>query len=109
MLQLVALEVGSLLEEEDSEMIISGAVETLVEVGAMGEMNLEDVIFQGVVGVKVDEVVKAINKLEGEEEGEVALVRVLLQHSLWLDKFWWQIFDLVSLLPVCKQRNSLVL
>lgn len=41
-------------------MTISGSAETLVEVGATGEMNLEDTIFQGVVGFKVDVVVKAI-------------------------------------------------
>lgn len=60
MLQLVAREAVSLLEEEDSEMIISESAETLVEVGATGEMNLEDVIFQGVVGFKVDAVVMSI-------------------------------------------------
>lgn len=35
-------------------MTISGSAETLVEVGATGEMNLEDTIFQGVVGFKVE-------------------------------------------------------
>lgn len=70
LLQLVAGEVVSLQEEEqDTEMTISGAVEILVKVEAMVEMTLsEHVRFQGVAGVKEDEVVKVTNK----EEGEVA-------------------------------------
>lgn len=77
---MVAGEVVSLQEEEQgTEMTISGAAETLVEVEAMVEMTLlEHVSFQGAVGVEEDEVVKVTNK----EEGEVAQARFLLQHSL---------------------------